>query len=845
MTHRIKQASLDLRPLAMALASAALLVSALPAHAQFSSSGGVYTYPGNAAIPNGAGYVDLGTEAMFVGNDGLGSFSVLGGSASSLRVGSLLIGASGSGGANGNGTVLIDGVTSLVSLVGSSNRLNLGQQDIGNLTVSGGGTLNGRAESASCQSCANYIGNVAGSSATFTVTGAGSSASFLGTFGVGSNFVNALQNFGIPGGTTQAAVKILAGGLLTTDSANIGMAPGGTGYLGTERSFSSVVIDGPNSVWKITGDSLGTGPAVFDTASHQNAWATVDVRNGGTLWLDGKTGQYNGLNLTTGSGGGRTDMLVTGAGSRLLVTGDAGYLNVGRNRGSATLGVANGATVSGLNSLIVGRDGSFGTLNIDGAGTQFLLDGVASTAAYNFGGAPGAASMQIGRDGGSGGGTGVVNVTGGAILSVTSTIGTPNASYLEIARGSSATTGTLNIAGAGSVVSLSAASAKNSSGVEQAYNPYMRVGREGTGTLNLSGGGKLLIDGQAVSTNNDRGTSLVVGGRSDSLPGGRGFASVTGTGSEIRMTGSDAYIGVGHGPQSFGQLAVANLASVSTRGMIVGRRGGVGLLSVDNANVNITGQGSYGAFLSVGWGISSAAGTVGVAGNGTATLTNGGTITINNMGSLGADLNVGGSPETPLGNGTLTLASGSSISVGAAPGLARMRVGVNGTGVVSMSGSSSLDVGDGFLILAGSKTGVGTVRASENSTINAGWVGIGHNGIDEHRGVATMLLNSGATLTAQTVVIGSNGYLGGTGGSIVANQITNYGTFSPGSSPGTFSIDGNYTAATGSRMVLEVESNGMNGFNTDLVLFSAGSTIDLNAGSIEFRFLGATDPNAF
>ena len=842
MTQRIQHFSPSLLPLAKALAAAALLLSALPALAQLGSSGNVYTFPGNLAIPNGPGNSDLGTEALFVGNAGLGSFSAMAGS--SLRVGSLLVGSSSSGGPYGDGTVLIDGAMSSIFLVSTTtNRLNIGHQDIGRVTVSGGGTLNGSTESAACQNCSAYIGNVPGSSGTLTITGAGSSASFLGVLGVGSTFVDAPNFLGIPGGTTQAAVKILAGGALTTDSATIGMAPAGNGFLGTERSFSSVLIDGPGSVWKVTGGSSGS--ARLNTAAHQNAWATIDIRNGGKLWVDGPAGQVNGVALNAFSGGGRTDMLVTGVGSSVLFTGDGGFLNVGQNLGSATLGVTDGASISGVNTLAVGRGGSFGTLNVAGSGSQVVVDGVLSAAAYNFNNAPLQANMTIGRDGG----TGVVNVTGGGNLSVRSTIGTPNGgAVVNIATGSSATSGTLNISGTGSVVSISAASNKNVSGVEQAFNPVMRVGRDGTGMLNVSAGGKLLIDGQAVSTNNDRGTSLYVGGRSDTANGGRGIASVTGAGSEIRLTGYDTYIGVGHGPQTFGQLTVSNLGAVSANGMVVGRRGGVGLLTLDNATVSLTGQNSYAPFLTLGFGLSAVAGSVGVAGTGTANIANGGAITISNMGTLGADLILGGQSNGPKGHGILNLAGGSSISVQAAPGLARARVGVNGTGLINLSGASSLTVGDGDLVLAQATGSVGTVIASENSSIAAGWVGIGRTraGVDTFDGgVASMLLNSGATLTAQTVVIGTKGYLGGTAGSIVANQITNYGTFSPGSSPGTFRIDGNYTAEAGSRLILEVESNGLNGFNTDLVLFSAGSTINLNAGTVEFRFLGATDPNAF
>ena len=100
-----------------------------PALAQFSSSGAVNVYPGNALVPNGAGNVDLGNVGLFIGNGALGSFSALGGSM--LRVGSLSIGPSCTG--NGNGVAVIDGTGTLASLIGDGfssgviNRLGVGE----------------------------------------------------------------------------------------------------------------------------------------------------------------------------------------------------------------------------------------------------------------------------------------------------------------------------------------------------------------------------------------------------------------------------------------------------------------------------------------------------------------------------------------------------------------------------------------------------------------------------------------------------------------------------------------------------------------------------------------------
>jgi hypothetical protein len=65
-------------------------------------------------------------------------------------------------------------------------------------------------------------------------------------------------------------------------------------------------------------------------------------------------------------------------------------------------------------------------------------------------------------------------------------------------------------------------------------------------------------------------------------------------------------------------------------------------------------------------------------------------------------------------------------------------------------------------------------------------------------------------LTAQNIVIGTNGFLGGSG-TIIGN-VVNHGIFSPGNSPGTMVIDGSFTAAAGSRLIMEVQADGLGGF---------------------------------
>ena len=834
--------ALSRQPLCAALSPLALALLALagaPAQAQFSSSGVVNVFPGNAAVPNGPGNADLGNVGLFVGNGAPGSFSAMGGSL--LRMGSLQIGPSGAG--NGDGTVLLDGVGTRVSLVGDGfangviNRLGVGEWGKGALTVSGGATLDGRAESASCVGqfhyCNNFIGNAAGSTGVFTVTGVGSNATFLRGFRVGglAVFHPPIDNFtfGTPGGTSRGTVNVLAGGLLSTDNIGLGLAPGGSSPLGTERSVADATVNGAGSVWRVTGGTLDGSAAGVTTAEHRNAVAALTVSGGGKLWIDGKAGVANFINLS--SGGGRTDARVTGMGSTLLFTGDAGVLQVGRNLGSALMSIDSGGSASGMFYVSVGRGGSFGDLAVDGAGSLLRVDGTASAQANT---SITNAVLDIGRNG-----NGLVNVSNGGRIELVAVGVATNGAHLNLGR-EAASAGTLNITGAGSVVSLSSQSVLAGGGPGEAFNPFVRVGRDGNGTLNITGGGKLLIDGQAISTVADsRGTNLYIGGTGDNTNGGKGITLVSGAGSEIRMTGSDTFIGVGLGPQSFGQLTVANQADVSAIGMNVGRSGSVGVLAVDNATVHFSGQQTgfvqAGAFLSIGRS----------GGTGVVNIGNGSVITLNNPGSQGASLNLGGTGPGPLGDGTLTLSGASQIHIQAAPGLATLSVARDGSGLMRVKGGSSVDVGDGNTYIGRLKGADGTLILSEASTLSTGWLGVGRNktAIGSVDGGTGTLLLINSSLSAQNIVIGSNGFLGGTG--TITGNVTNFGIFAPGLSPGTMEITGSFTAAAGSRLILEVESDGYGGFNTDRVVFGAGQALDLAALNVEFRFLGATNPNTF
>ena len=834
------------RPRFLPHLTAMALACAVTAHADVVGTGSIGVGP--VPSPIGPGDTVLPTTGVWVGSSGVGSATADKGSF--LQLARLSFGSGGTG----SGTGLITGAGTKVELVGdgSSNsqvqRLVIGDWGTGQLTVKAGAVLDTRGNQAPCllafHRCDSFVGGAAGDSAELNIDGAGTQVRigqslFVAQPGLAIQHLDG-HTYGVPGGTTRGTVNVTNGALLSTDRATVGPRHWSTNATGRERNIAEVNVSGAGSRWVVVGGSTvdHSNGTVFEpgayilTANDRNAWATINVTNGGEIAIQGVSGVFNGINLTNGGqGGGRTDMLVSGVGSRLSFSDDATYLQVGRKLGSANLTLNAGGRVTGLWYGSVGRDASFGELLVDGAGSLLSMTGMASTAAS---GSMQNAVFDIGRNG-----TGKVTVSNGGRIELTATEARSNGPNLNIGR-EAASSGALAITGAGSVVALSALSTLPGGGGTEAFNPFVRVGRDGNGTLNISGGGKLLMDGQAVSTVADsRGTSLYVGGTGDSTVGGKGIALVTGAGSEVRMTGSDTFIAVGIGPQSFGQLTVADGASISANGMNVGRSGGVGVLAIDRAQINFSGQQTggvlAGAFLSIGRS----------GGTGIANIGNGSTVTMSNLGSSGASLNLGGTGPGPLGDGTITLSGGSQIRIQAAPGLGVLSVARDGSGLMRVRGGSTVDVGDGSAYIGRLKGSDGTLIISEASSLTAGWVGVGRNKTltgDVDGGTGTLVLIN-STLTASDIVIGTNGFLGGTGK--ITGNLVNHGIFAPGQSPGTMEIAGGFTAAAGSRMILEVQSDGHGGFATDHVIFGNGQVLDLAHLSVEYRFLGDTNPNDF
>jgi hypothetical protein len=820
-----KKSTLPQRNRLHAVAVATLLAFGMPmAGAAVQVTGDYFTNPGGLPIDDVNN--NLGTAQAYI----RGSLLVDNGSKLTLGTVSFDFGS------GPFAQSFIDGAGTRVDLIGPGNRLEVGAAGRGYLTVSGGAVLDARqltSPAVDCFPCFNFVGNAAGSTGELTITGNGSFVNLWAlTVGQAAVFTQANDgfDFGLPAGQTRGTIRVLDGGRLHSVANTISS---GAQNNGPERTYGSVDVEGAGSTWRITSNLVNGIDASLQMATQANAVAELGVGNGGSLLFDAVPGRFS--NLVVGVRG-KADAYVYGNGANItFAAGANGLLQIGRNAGAiGSLSVLDGGLVTGIYYSSIGRDGGIGSLTVDGAGSIYRAN--ADTTLAAAGGAF-VASIDVGRNGG----TGRLTVSNGGKVEIAATTSRSNSPGFSVGR-DAASIGTVNVTGPGSVIEVTAASTVAGGGAAEARNPFVNVGRLGTGTLNITAGGKLLMRGDAVSTVADsRGTVLYIGGTGDTGSGGLGNVVVSGNGSEIALSGSDPFIGIGMGAGATGNLSIANQGLVRSTNINVGRSGGVGVVQMDNSRIELSGQQTgntlAGAFMSLGLG----------GGSGVMTMSNGSVVSVANAaGNAATGFQLGGSLARPGGSGILQMSGGSRIEIAGPANLGLFQVGREGVGVVQMS-DSDVDVGSTGLVHIGRAAGgSGVIRMSDGSTLTAGFVGVGRHQLADltnaDGGMGLLNVSSGSVITATNLVIGTKGVLSGDG--IINANVINYGVISPGNSPGTLVINGNFSDA-GGKLVLEIEADGLGGFNKDKIIFGPSSVVDFGGLNIEFQFLGATDPTAF
>ncbi len=831
---------------AVAAAAALMLGSGLQVQAQtyFSYSGAVLTAPNDllTGLDVSQPTYDWTGNRLAVGNGPVGSpatgsFSALAGS--TLTIDRLDIG---NGGA-GTGTFDLTGPAATLRLVATTGfqRLNVGAWGTGTMNISGGAVLDATANpgnACTTSSCNVKIGNGAGSTGTLNIGGAGSEFRTIGTFTVGHASVFTVANggfdFGTPGGTTNAVVNVTGGGRLLTETAIVGNVPQDAGNTpGSEFANGTVNVGGTDSQWLISRNRISGEAAGLLIGNTVGGTGTVRVDNGGTLTLNGGAGAAVNDFVNIGQNGGTGSLTVTGAGSKLEMTGYGGVIQAGRS-GTGAVGsfsVLAGATASAV-FLIAGREaGTTGHVTLDGSGTRLSLAG---EGAYSTGGT-GPALALIGWNG-----TGTMSVANGATFSITDGFDTSATASRapSIAVGlNNGSKGTLDISG-GATVQVRSTS-NGLSGQPDNFNANGHIGQNAgsEGTVNITTGGKLLITGEAASTTTDRrATDFNIGGSSDSAAGGTGIVNISGPGSELRVTGSDPFIAVGR--NGSGTLDLRNGAHVESMNINVGRGtsatgAGNGTLLMDGATMALNGQqtGSveqFGAGLTLG----------NRGGTGLATLANGSVVTITNLGSSGAGLNLGGTQPNPLGSGTLVMTGGSQINIVAATGLAGATIGRDGSGIATLQGNSRIDIGDGTLHVGRFSTGSGIVAVQSGSRIVTGITQIGGSSDTVASGFGNVTV-TGAN--SELVAMAGNGFLGvgrggGTGTLTVASGAKastisasigrSGGTGTLALTNATYEATGQQTVAGGLGANLSIGLGGPNGAGIGFGNFT-GSTVNI------------------
>ncbi|HET6156890.1 MAG TPA: cadherin-like domain-containing protein [Dongiaceae bacterium] len=524
--------------------------------------------------------------------------------------------------AGSTGIVSVSGSGSAIVVEGDDNGINIGRGGNGFLSVTGGGQITTQFI---------QFGRNVGSVGTGVVSGVGSkidasgfdSGVAVGRYGTGSltiddgGFVTTdFVNIG-RGGTGVGTILVTgAGSMLVTDGANDGINVGREG-----QGVLEILDGGQVQTGSVVLAHLGGSGAVIvsgsgSTLQVDGTYGDIIVgRYGQGTFLVQSSGHVEARYFEVGHvGGGVGDVVVSGTGSQLITAGEDNQIGVGRE-GAGTLIVQEGGLVKTLN-LQIGRYGS-GAVSIDGAGTQVIVsndEGLSSEPyAYEAG------FVRVTRGDGA---VGTLSITNGAHLDIRSGISQNTDTYgAGLAIGYEATSsGHVTVAGAGSRIQITQEIVP--AGPHYGYGPFISINGQGSltvqnlGQVSVTGpyasldaggragsnvhvvvtnGGSIVVDGKDASINvgqQGTGTLEITGGGSVTTEfmniangfGSTGTVLVSGAGSELITAGLDNTIQVGRG--GTGALTVENGGLVKALNFVVGRDG-TGTATIDGAGSKI------------------------------------------------------------------------------------------------------------------------------------------------------------------------------------------------------------------------------------------------------------------
>ncbi len=766
--------------------------------------------------------------------------------------------------AEGSGTVIVSGKDSNWTVAGD---LRVGDRGNGTLTIGEGASVLGpegkevpSKAGGVVSSQSGVVGAAAGKTGTVSVGGAGSEWKVAGSLSVGE----------AGDGKLVSRLLIFNGGQVTSN----------TGTIGSQvNSIGEVTVEDKGSRWTVVGElrvgDSGKGSLVIDLggvvtstsavvgsqANPNGTVSTVSVSGDGSQW-DVTTPTLTGQLLVGDSGrgglfvrgggvvasnvavigseaGSEGQVLVTGDGSRWAVTGG---LTVG-DAGKGSLTIAEGGRVASSVGFVNGE------VKVTGAGSQWNVTEL--RVGENAPNPPGSLTIedggtvtsQVGKVGFANATEATVKVTGAKsqwILQEELRVGDTGPGALTIESGGqvSSKSGVVGAAiGPLSTVTITGADTVTGAKSQWTIQEGLQVGQSGTGLLEVEKGGVVssksadigvaqgavgvvmvigdeskwqVMNGLNVGVSGTGGLEIEKGGKVSSetanigiLKGAVGSVTVTGDG-KWTVT-NELNVGV----SGEGGLTIKNGGEVSSRIGTLGSQAG------STGRVTVSGDGSE-------W--SSTRIVLGDEGDGELTIEKGGKV-FSDVGTVGFQAGSTGRVTVTGDSSEWTLLLG-SLAIGEA-GAASLRIDGGGKVVAFRATVGSFSTGGAKVDV----TAVGSVLQV---------LTILHVGEDKllGGGPGQLTVSSGGTVKADTIEVGPGGKILGDG-TIEGNVINMGGLIAPGFSPGTLTINGNYTQLAG-LLELEVAGLGLGQFDQLLIHGLA----DFEGGIIEISFIDGFLPHA-
>jgi len=605
---------------------------------------------------------------------------------------------------------------------------------------------------------------------------------------------------------------------------------GGGGGGGADGTFGGVVsitntspLTGGNG-----GDGGPGGPGLAGGGGGGGGgggYGAIIVGNGAnsnTSTISGGSGGNGGGASGSGAGGGGGG---DGGQGVLFTTSGASFTNSGSVTGGNGGAAGTGAVAESAGKGGAGITGSGLTIINSGSVTGGLSgDGMTRANAITFTGGANTLTLQAGSNL-----TGNIDVTGSLtfnqptdatvsnVITGTGSVAKTGAGVLFLSGNNTytgATTinaGTLALSGFGNISSSSSVTVGSGATFDVSASSFFFVPittLAGSGTVQLGGNGLVITNGSTEfsgAINGSGGLEILSG--TQTLSGANGYSGPTqiDRGATLALKGAGSIAStlcVGFNPLGSG-LATFDISQTTAGASVGGLADGVGIgrVSLGSQTLTITNGSSFAGVIQDG-GIAGGTGgnlVISAPGfgqdlSGVNTYTGSTTITANAL------LTLSGNGSISSSSGLILSGTGATFDISASSGNQTIRDLSGVAGSMIQLGANSLTVGT-----ANSTTFAGSIDGS-GGLVKQGTGALQLSGTNTYTGATTvnagtLIVNGSIASSALTVNAGA--MLAGTG-TVGATTIMSGGTFAPGNSPGTMTVQGNLAFQSGAIYLVQV-----------------------------------------